>query len=180
MGRTKSLPPESRKKNKPLREVYDPSFYTSHQGNRSFLHLTERPVSRFTKLRPKTLSFFKLDFHKHKNERAVVNRIADVKLLGPHRSTKRGILGSNEYIWLLIKDAELKPKPKNENLETFYRELLFDQLVRAIQVCKNPKELEKWCRKGSFSIDIDRRLKLMILTEVFNNSRIKGHRNSST
>ena len=152
----------------PLTTTRDLSFTTRHQKSQIHIHLVELVTSRFTRIRTKSISFYKLELPEVKNNPKVINEIDSIKLLGPHSVRHLKGLRIDEILRLLVRQEDLTPKPLNNSLGAFYIELVINQLSKCIQSCKTQADIFKWCRQGEFSIDIKRDLKVLIIKETLN------------
>ena len=152
----------------PCRTNRDFSFTTRHQKPQIHIHLVELVASKFTKIRSKPRSFYKLEFSEVKNNLKVINDINSIKLLGPHSIRHLKGLGLEEILRLLVRQEDLIPKPPSDSLGAFYIELVINQLLKCIQSCKTQADVFKWCRRGEFSIDLKKDLKFLIIKEALN------------
>ena len=168
MIRSNSCPVINNTKHTPAKTTRDLSFITKHQKSRTHIHLVELVASKFTRIKTKPRSFYKLEFPDIKHHPKVINDIYSIKLVGPHSIRNLKGLGADEILHLLVRKEDLRPNPPSESLGAFYLELVIHQLSKCIQSCKTHSDILKWCRKGEFSIDIKRDLKFLIVREAFN------------
>ena len=152
----------------PIATNRDFSFTTRHQKSQIHIHLVELVASNFTKIRSKSISFYKLEFSEVKNNPKVINDINSIKLSGPHSTRHLKGLGIDEILRLLVRQEDLIPNPPSDSLGAFYIELIINQLLKCIQSCKTQADIFKWCRRREFSIDLKMDLKFLIIKEVLN------------
>ena len=146
----------------------DCSFFTKHQETQFYIHIMEQLRNKYTRIRTKHKIMYKLEFPKFRHHLKVINDINSIRLIGPHSVRHYKELGANGLLKLLVKKEYLTPQPPSDALGDFYVELVIDQLLKCITISRKHADIIKWCQVGSFSIDLKKDLKILILTEVFN------------
>ena len=160
------MDPETRKHHSKKHDDFeDRSFLASRIPSPIFIHLMPTKMSKFTKIRNKTIFVNRLTFFTSMFSPDIRNRIEHIHLIGPPTTSFPKGTTVKQVVNYFIKKKDLAPK-ENPQILAFYEFMIKESIVNAGKVIRDFKDIREACHNINFAVDIARGLKYYTLVNI--------------